>query len=274
MSGDLCSVALEVLDRVSRGRNPFKFLAVRTAPSKADDVLLTYKCVEDGRTCRFMTVVLQTKNNPHGDVAPCIRSDRVARLRCFHHRRDQAKLRASSKLPHEDAVLSKRDQERERRDDQRANRNPEPRPRIAAAVRADDVHLRDASHPGRLTRRPDKKTGAGTTTSAEAAGLKTNTFAANRDGVRQASRMVLSIVSLVVAVIALAVNMTGLQRRPRIVAEWGTVQDDPFPYAEGLSIIVTARRRPVEVDEVGLVFLPPTRRRQYPSGSARIDRSG
>jgi hypothetical protein len=33
---------------------------------------------------------------------------------------------------------------------------------------------------------------------------------------------------------------------------------------EGVSVVVTARRRPVEVDEVGLVFMKPTWRRQLP----------
>ena len=66
--------------------------------------------------------------------------------------------------------------------------------------------------------------------------------------------MALSIVSLVLAVVALSVNVSGLVRRPRIVAEWGEVQSEP-PWGEGLSIIVTARRRPIEVDEVGIVLL-------------------
>lgn len=60
---------------------------------------------------------------------------------------------------------------------------------------------------------------------------------------------VISIVSISIALVALAVNVSGLARRPRIVAEWGWVQESP-PY-EGLSIIVTARRRTVEIDDVG-----------------------
>jgi hypothetical protein len=64
----------------------------------------------------------------------------------------------------------------------------------------------------------------------------------------------ISIVSLLIALVALAVNVSTLARRPRIVAEWGWVQEAP-PY-EGLSIIVTARRRAVEVDEIGVVVLP------------------
>jgi hypothetical protein len=73
----------------------------------------------------------------------------------------------------------------------------------------------------------------------------------------------LSIISLVVALIALAVNVSALARRPRIVAEWGYVQDDPP--REGLAVIITARRRSIEVDEVGVVVVPGgTRRRQVP----------
>jgi len=65
-------------------------------------------------------------------------------------------------------------------------------------------------------------------------------------------------------VVALSVNVSGLVRRPRIIAEWGPVQDEPHWY-EGLAIVVTARRRPVEVDEVGIVLLQKkTRRRQAP----------
>jgi hypothetical protein len=74
---------------------------------------------------------------------------------------------------------------------------------------------------------------------------------------------VISIVSLLIALVALAVNVSGLARRPRIVAEWGWVQESP-PY-EGLSIIVTARRRTVEIDDVGVVLLPKrTWRRRSP----------
>jgi|SRR5215203_963042 len=64
----------------------------------------------------------------------------------------------------------------------------------------------------------------------------------------------ISIVSLLIALVALAMNVSALARRPKIVAEWGWVQEAP-PY-EGLSIIVTARRRAVEVDEIGVVILP------------------
>jgi hypothetical protein len=63
-------------------------------------------------------------------------------------------------------------------------------------------------------------------------------------------------VSLVVAVVALVINMSSLVRRPRIVAEWGEVADDHGGPREGLSIIVTARRRAIEVDEIGVVILP------------------
>lgn len=65
----------------------------------------------------------------------------------------------------------------------------------------------------------------------------------------------LSVVSLVIALFALLVNMSGIVRRPRIAAQWGPVQDEPSP-SEGLAIVVTARRRPIEVDEIGIVFLP------------------
>lgn len=73
----------------------------------------------------------------------------------------------------------------------------------------------------------------------------------------------ISIVSILIALVALGVNVSSLARRPRIVAEWGWVQETP-PY-EGLSIIVTARRRAVEVDDVGVVILPKrTWRRRSP----------
>ncbi len=81
----------------------------------------------------------------------------------------------------------------------------------------------------------------------------------NTDWVTEA----IAIVALLVSVVALAINLSSLVRRPQIVAEWGYVQD--HPPAEGLSIIVTARRRPIEVDEIGLVVLPrKTRRRRIP----------
>lgn len=73
----------------------------------------------------------------------------------------------------------------------------------------------------------------------------------------------ISIVSILIALVALGVNVSGLARRPRIVAEWGWVQEAP-PY-EGLSVVVTARRRAVEVDDVGLVVLTKrTWRRRSP----------
>lgn len=77
--------------------------------------------------------------------------------------------------------------------------------------------------------------------------------------------MTLSIISLVVAIIALTVNVSSLVRRPRIIAEWGWVQEDHGPGVEGLTIIATARRRPIEVDELGIVLLPRrTWRRRLP----------
>jgi hypothetical protein len=53
--------------------------------------------------------------------------------------------------------------------------------------------------------------------------------------------MVLSIVSLGVAFAAVAVNASGIVRRPRVVARWGEVHAEPR-FREGLTIIVTARR--------------------------------
>lgn len=77
--------------------------------------------------------------------------------------------------------------------------------------------------------------------------------------------MMLSLISLVIAIVALTINVTALVRRPRIVAEWGTIQDaQPYGFMEGLSVVVTARRRPIEIDEIGLVFMARTRRRQFP----------
>lgn len=79
--------------------------------------------------------------------------------------------------------------------------------------------------------------------------------------------MALSIVSLVVALVALTVNVSALIRRPRILAEWGYVSDGGGYHApvEGLSVIATARRRPIEVDEIGIVLLPrKTWRRRLP----------
>jgi len=73
--------------------------------------------------------------------------------------------------------------------------------------------------------------------------------------------LVLSVISLLVALAALTINLTALLRWPRIAASWGEVQTHP-PY-EGLTLTVTARRRAVEVDEVGIVMLStrPYRRR-------------
>ena len=85
---------------------------------------------------------------------------------------------------------------------------------------------------------------------------------------------VLSIVSLAFAATARSINVAGLVRRPRIIAEWGPVQDEPHWY-EGLAIVVTARRRSIEVDEIGIVLLPKkTRRRRAPSGCTPSVRSG
>jgi hypothetical protein len=79
--------------------------------------------------------------------------------------------------------------------------------------------------------------------------------------------VIISVISLVVAVAALTINASGLIRRPKIVAEWGWVEeaDEHGPDVEGLTIIATARRRPIEVDELGIVLLPKrTWRRRLP----------
>jgi hypothetical protein len=86
--------------------------------------------------------------------------------------------------------------------------------------------------------------------------------------------LVLSLVSLTVAAIALFVNITGLVRRPRIEGSWK--QDDPSggitPAHEYLEIIVTARKRTIEVREVGILVLSKrTGRRQYREGSLTTD---
>ncbi|MFZ2052497.1 MAG: hypothetical protein WB698_05615 [Solirubrobacteraceae bacterium] len=65
--------------------------------------------------------------------------------------------------------------------------------------------------------------------------------------------MALSIVSLLLAFVAVVVNASGIVRRPRIIARWGTVNEEPF--REGISIVITARRRPIQVDEIGFVKL-------------------
>lgn len=77
--------------------------------------------------------------------------------------------------------------------------------------------------------------------------------------------MALTIIALCLSLIAITINLTGLLRRPRIAAEWGTIYGDPrHETLEGMSVIVTARRRPIEVDQVGVVFMPPTWRRRIP----------
>lgn len=81
------------------------------------------------------------------------------------------------------------------------------------------------------------------------------------------AQVALSVLSFAVAMVALLVNVSALVRRPRIVAEWGFVRDegDGLQPIEGLSVIVTARRRTVEVDEIGIVRLPGrTWRRRLP----------
>jgi hypothetical protein len=81
------------------------------------------------------------------------------------------------------------------------------------------------------------------------------------------AQVVLSLLSFAVAMVALLVNVSALVRRPRIVAEWGFVRDagDGIQPVEGLTVIVTARRRTVEVDEIGIVRLPKrTWRRRLP----------
>jgi hypothetical protein len=77
--------------------------------------------------------------------------------------------------------------------------------------------------------------------------------------------VVFSLVSLVVALFALFVNVAGLVRRPKISGNWGAIDDDMEGRRdEGIWIMVTARRRPIEVSEIGLMWLPKrTWRRQF-----------
>jgi hypothetical protein len=77
--------------------------------------------------------------------------------------------------------------------------------------------------------------------------------------------MVLVLFSLVISLIALSVNVGGLIRRPRITADWGVIQEgnEYSSPQEGLWIIVTDLRRPIQVSEVGILVLPKkTWRRQ------------
>jgi hypothetical protein len=75
--------------------------------------------------------------------------------------------------------------------------------------------------------------------------------------------MVISLVSLGIALIALTINMTTLIRRPRIVARWGLISEDPRGPMDGLSIVIRARRRTLEIEEIGFVYQsPPWNRKQ------------
>jgi hypothetical protein len=69
--------------------------------------------------------------------------------------------------------------------------------------------------------------------------------------------MVISFVSLAIALIALTVNMTTLIRRPRIVVRWGQISEDPRGPMDGLSIVITARRRALQIEEIGFVYESP-----------------
>jgi hypothetical protein len=70
--------------------------------------------------------------------------------------------------------------------------------------------------------------------------------------------VVLSLVSLAISMVALTVNVGGLVRRPKITADWGVVDGGDGNHApqEGLWVTVTARRRPIHVNEVGILLLP------------------
>jgi hypothetical protein len=88
-----------------------------------------------------------------------------------------------------------------------------------------------------------------------------------------ARAVVISLVSLTLALIALFVNVGGLVRRPKITGNWGPLDDsarNDQRRQEGLWITVTARRRPIEVSEVGVMFLPKkTPRRQLDEWQVR-----
>ena len=72
--------------------------------------------------------------------------------------------------------------------------------------------------------------------------------------------VVVSIGALVVAILAVFINLSALPRWPKVRVRSGEVQD--APPVEGTVIVVTARRRPVEVTDVGLVSLKRTWRRR------------
>jgi hypothetical protein len=69
----------------------------------------------------------------------------------------------------------------------------------------------------------------------------------------------LALGSILIALAALAVNATGVIRRPRIVPFW--LPD--LHGREGLYITVTGRRRAVQVTELGVLYYPRTWRRQF-----------
>ncbi len=104
-------------------------------------------------------------------------------------------------------------------------------------------------------------------------GLRSPIFAQSTAATSHES-VVLSVVALAVALIALLINLGGLVRRPKITADWGVVEDGGGTSApqEGLWIIVTARRRPIQVSEVGILLLPKkTLRRQLGRWQLRPD---
>lgn len=104
-------------------------------------------------------------------------------------------------------------------------------------------------------------------------GLRTPMFAQSTAATSHES-VVISVVALAVALIALLINLGGLVRRPKITADWGVVEDGGETSApqEGLWIIVTARRRPIQVSEIGILLLPKkTLRRQLGRWQLRPD---
>jgi len=69
----------------------------------------------------------------------------------------------------------------------------------------------------------------------------------------------IALISLAIALLALSVNLSYLVRRPRIVVQSGTITRDPRAAGggTGISVIVTGRRRPIEVDQIGVVDMAP-----------------
>jgi hypothetical protein len=72
--------------------------------------------------------------------------------------------------------------------------------------------------------------------------------------------VVISLISLAIALVALFANLGAVVRRPKISGNWGPIDDGGGRRQEGLWITVTARRRPIEVSEIGVIWFP---RRQF-----------